>query len=58
MAVVAAVAVMSALAAAGPTATGAVAVEPGPDKPTIRYTEYGIPHIIASDWEGLGTGYG
>lgn len=28
------------------------------DEPTIRYTEYGIPHIIASDWEGLGTGYG
>ncbi|MGQ4409683.1 penicillin acylase family protein [[Kitasatospora] papulosa] len=31
---------------------------PGPDEPTIRWTEYGIPHIIASDWEGLGTGYG
>lgn len=27
-------------------------------KPTIRYTEYGIPHIIASDWAGLGEGYG
>nr|MDT0526992.1 hypothetical protein [Streptomyces sp. DSM 41633] len=26
---------------------------PGPDEPTIRWTEYGIPHIIASDWEGL-----
>ncbi|MFJ7216701.1 penicillin acylase family protein [Amycolatopsis sp. NPDC098790] len=35
-------------------ATTAAAADP----PTIRYTEYGIPHIIASDWEGLGTGYG
>lgn len=58
MAVTAAVAVMSTLAATGATVTGASAAEPGPDKPTIRYTEYGIPHIIASDWEGLGTGYG
>ncbi|MFD3609984.1 penicillin acylase family protein [Streptomyces atroolivaceus] len=58
MAVTAAVAVMSTLAATGTTVTGASAAEPGPDKPTIRYTEYGIPHIIASDWEGLGTGYG
>ncbi|MFG2640522.1 penicillin acylase family protein [Streptomyces sp. NPDC048370] len=68
MAVMAAVAAMSTLAATGSTATGSTAtgstargpaaVVPGPDKPTIRYTEYGIPHIIASDWEGLGTGYG
>ncbi|MFC8595185.1 penicillin acylase family protein [Streptomyces atroolivaceus] len=58
MAVTAAVAVMSTLTATGTTVTGASAAEPGPDKPTIRYTEYGIPHIIASDWEGLGTGYG
>lgn len=58
MAVLAAVAVMSTSAAAGSTATGAAAAGPGPEKPTIRYTEYGIPHIIASDWEGLGTGYG
>ncbi|WP_455678804.1 penicillin acylase family protein [Streptomyces atroolivaceus] len=58
MAVTAAVAVMSTLAATGATVTGASAAEPGPDKPAIRYTEYGIPHIIASDWEGLGTGYG
>ncbi|MEU8516510.1 penicillin acylase family protein [Kitasatospora sp. NPDC048722] len=38
----------------------APAAAPGaaPDKPTIRYTEYGIPHIIASNWEGLGEGYG
>ncbi|MCY0951394.1 penicillin acylase family protein [Streptomyces sp. H27-S2] len=55
MAATAAVAVMSTLAATGsqpPTQAQA------PDKPTIRYTEYGIPHIIASDWKGLGTGYG
>ncbi|MEU8437264.1 penicillin acylase family protein [Streptomyces sp. NPDC029216] len=39
-------------------ATGAPAPGQAPDKPTIRYTEYGIPHIIASDWAGLGTGYG
>ncbi|WP_442813508.1 penicillin acylase family protein [Streptomyces sp. NBC_01754] len=58
MAAMAAVAVMSTLAATGVTVTGAAAAEPGPDRPTIRYTEYGIPHIIASDWEGLGTGYG
>ncbi|MFD9928668.1 penicillin acylase family protein [[Kitasatospora] papulosa] len=57
MAVVAAVAVMSTLAAGG-TAAGGTGTAPGPDEPTIRWTEYGIPHIIASDWEGLGTGYG
>lgn len=55
--VAAVVAVMSTVAATGSTAaTGGGAA--GPDRPTIRYTEYGIPHIIASDWEGLGTGYG
>ncbi|MDJ0385555.1 penicillin acylase family protein [Streptomyces sp. G-G2] len=68
MAVVAAVAVMSTMAATGSSATGSSATGSsvpgsraagqGPDKPTIRYTEYGIPHIIASDWAGLGTGYG
>ncbi|WP_251056103.1 penicillin acylase family protein [Streptomyces sp. ISL-94] len=58
MAVTAAVAVMSTMAATGSAATRSAAAEPGPDKPTIRYTEYGIPHIIASNWEGLGTGYG
>ncbi|MFF9147446.1 penicillin acylase family protein [Streptomyces sp. NPDC014861] len=56
MAVAAAVAVMSTMAATGSTAATRPAA--GPDRPTIRYTEYGIPHIIASDWEGLGTGYG
>ncbi|MGW0464833.1 penicillin acylase family protein [Streptomyces sp. NPDC003027] len=58
IAVLAAVAVLSTSAATGSTTTGAAAAEPGPDRPTIRYTEYGIPHIIASDWAGLGTGYG
>ncbi|MBT2489621.1 penicillin acylase family protein [Streptomyces sp. ISL-96] len=59
MAVMAAVVVMSSLAATGSAATGVAADDgPGPDKPMIRYTEYGIPHIIASNWEGLGTGYG
>ncbi|MEU6930802.1 penicillin acylase family protein [Streptomyces sp. NPDC046374] len=53
LAVMAAVAVMGTTAVAGPSVA-----EAGPDKPTIRYTEYGIPHIIASTWEGLGTGYG
>ncbi|MFI1809093.1 penicillin acylase family protein [Streptomyces sp. NPDC020422] len=55
LAVMAAVAVMGTTTA---SATGAPAAGPGPDKPTIRYTEYGIPHITASTWEGLGTGYG
>ncbi|MFD5507191.1 penicillin acylase family protein [Streptomyces sp. NPDC127051] len=63
MAVMAAVAVMSTMAAAGSPAAGSSALASatagqGPDKPTIRYTEYGIPHITASNWEGLGTGYG
>ncbi|WP_317453526.1 penicillin acylase family protein [Streptomyces sp. CBMA152] len=58
MAAMAAVAVISTMTAAGPGATAAPAAVQGPDKPTIRYTEYGIPHIIASNWEGLGTGYG
>lgn len=58
MAVLAVVAVMSTLAATGSEAAEPAGVEPGPLKPTIRYTEYGIPHIVASDWEGLGTGYG
>ncbi|MFI6144597.1 penicillin acylase family protein [Streptomyces sp. NPDC051109] len=63
MAVMAAVAVLSTMAAAvspaaGASALAAAAAGQGPDKPTIRYTEYGIPHITASNWEGLGTGYG
>ncbi|MFJ6793596.1 penicillin acylase family protein [Streptomyces sp. NPDC091268] len=62
VAVVAAVAVIGTMAAAGSPAAGSpggpAAAGQGPDQPTIRYTEYGIPHIIASNWEGLGTGYG
>ncbi|MGP2442722.1 penicillin acylase family protein [Streptomyces sp. JW3] len=49
------VAALAALAVMGPQTAAA---QTGPDAPTIRYTEYGIPHIIASDYEGLGTGYG
>ncbi|MFE7600091.1 penicillin acylase family protein [Streptomyces sp. NPDC057494] len=56
VAVMAAVAVLGTTAVAGSPATASAAA--GPDRPTIRYTEYGIPHIIASDWEGLGQGYG
>ncbi|ROQ27303.1 penicillin amidase [Streptomyces sp. PanSC19] len=58
MAVLAAAAVMGTTAVAGAPVTASPAVAQGPDRPTIRYTEYGIPHIIASDWEGLGAGYG
>ncbi|MFI6051077.1 penicillin acylase family protein [Streptomyces violascens] len=58
IAVAAAVAVIGTMTAAGSPGAGAPAAAQGPDKPTIRYTEYGIPHIIASNWEGLGTGYG
>nr|WP_189959649.1 penicillin acylase family protein [Streptomyces violascens] len=58
MAVVSAVAVIGTMTAAGSPGAGSSAAAQGPDKPTIRYTEYGIPHIIASNWEGLGTGYG
>ncbi|MFH9736265.1 penicillin acylase family protein [Streptomyces roseolus] len=55
------VAVAALVAVASTTAIGgapAGAAATAPERPTIRYTEYGIPHIIASDWEGLGTGYG
>ncbi|MFE2876118.1 penicillin acylase family protein [Streptomyces roseus] len=58
VAAVAVIAVVSTMAAAGPVPARSAAAVRAPDKPTIRYTEYGIPHIIASDWEGLGTGYG
>ncbi len=40
------------------TVTVPAAAVTAPDKPTIRYTEYGIPHIIASNLTDLGTGYG
>ncbi|MER7403722.1 penicillin acylase family protein [Streptomyces sp. NPDC000070] len=40
------------------TAQPSQAAATGPPSATIRYTEYGIPHIIASDYRGLGYGYG
>ncbi|GAA4202138.1 penicillin acylase family protein [Actinocatenispora rupis] len=54
----AAVAVVVATATLTTAATARPDTAQGPDKPTIRYTEYGIPHIIASTFEGLGEGYG
>ncbi|MFF8593051.1 penicillin acylase family protein [Streptomyces sp. NPDC015220] len=53
MAVMAAVAMMSTTTAAASSAAGK-----GGAEAVIRYTEYGIPHITASSWEGLGLGYG
>ncbi|MGW0538456.1 penicillin acylase family protein [Streptomyces sp. NPDC003032] len=45
--------------AAAPTVVPASADQgPGPSDVVIRYTEYGIPHIQASDYRGLGLGYG
>lgn len=36
--------------------------DPQPDPPTftanLRFTEFGIPHVQASDWAGLGYGHG
>ncbi|MEM8498757.1 MAG: penicillin acylase family protein [Pseudomonadota bacterium] len=36
--------------------------DPEPDPPTfsanLRFTEFGIPHVQASDWAGLGYGHG
>ncbi|HEU5472400.1 MAG TPA: penicillin acylase family protein [Actinophytocola sp.] len=63
-----AVAVAAAMATVLTTITGAAAAEPA-DGATelrdarglaadIRYTEYGIPHIKANDFAGLGYGYG
>ncbi|MBD0691925.1 penicillin acylase family protein [Streptomyces sp. CBMA123] len=57
VAVMAAMALMGTMAAVGAPAATATAAS-GPDKPTIRYTEYGIPHIIASTLGGIGEGYG
>ncbi|MFI6025306.1 penicillin acylase family protein [Amycolatopsis magusensis] len=50
-----AVAVVALATTATVTAT-APGAEPGAT--TIRYTEFGIPHITASSFEGLGEGYG
>lgn len=46
MAVMAAVAMMSTTTVAASSAAGE-----GSAEATIRYTEYGIPHITASSWE-------
>ncbi|WP_020666302.1 penicillin acylase family protein [Amycolatopsis nigrescens] len=39
------------------TSAPAVA-EAGGARSTIRYTEHGVPHIVAKDFDGLGYGYG
>ncbi|SEF32991.1 acyl-homoserine-lactone acylase [Amycolatopsis pretoriensis] len=36
----------------------AAAGEEGSGKAVLRYTEHGIPHIVAKDFAGLGYGYG
>lgn len=36
----------------------AAAGEEGSSKAVLRYTEHGIPHIVAKDYTGLGYGYG
>lgn len=38
--------------------TTSVTQTPGHGAAVIRRTEYGIPHILASDFDGLGYGYG
>lgn len=38
--------------------TGNARADSGPYQATIRRTEYGIPHILAHDFGGLGYGYG
>jgi acyl-homoserine-lactone acylase len=46
---------------AGIIATGVAYADPRPQHgpaATIRYTEYGIPHVIADDYAGLGRGVG
>ncbi|MET8013976.1 penicillin acylase family protein [Streptomyces sp. NPDC005271] len=43
--------------AAVPASTAATAA-PADGRAVIQYTEYGIPHITASDYEGLGYGSG
>jgi acyl-homoserine-lactone acylase len=49
-------AVLAVLTAGGAPAVGRPT---GPDaRATLRYTEYGIPHILARDFAGLGLGYG
>ncbi|WP_223198593.1 penicillin acylase family protein [Solihabitans fulvus] len=58
MAVAAAVLALATMAVTGTVVVRSAAADGAPDRPTIRYTEYGIPHIIAAGWAGLGEGYG
>ncbi|MFD5248017.1 penicillin acylase family protein [Amycolatopsis sp. NPDC058340] len=48
----------AALAVSGLTTGVSSADELGRSRAVIRYTEYGIPHIAAKDFDGLGYGYG
>ncbi|NUP52260.1 MAG: hypothetical protein HOW97_33795 [Catenulispora sp.] len=41
-----------------PAASAQDGEQPGSDSVQIRRTEYGIPHILAQDYSGLGYGYG
>ncbi|MBI4730092.1 MAG: penicillin acylase family protein [Acidobacteria bacterium] len=47
-----------AIALAAPTVSGVAAGSEEPLNATIRRTAYGTPHILASDYAGLGYGYG
>ncbi|WP_439382283.1 penicillin acylase family protein [Amycolatopsis lexingtonensis] len=40
------------------TTLGTAVAEAGQEKAVLRYTEHGIPHIVAKDFAGLGYGYG
>jgi acyl-homoserine-lactone acylase len=50
--------VLTAMSLAVPAASASESgVDLGP-RATIRYTEHGIPHIVANNYDGLGYGYG
>ncbi len=46
------------LLAAPGTPAAAAPAPPGPGGAVIRYTEHGVPHVLARDFTGLGYGYG
>ncbi|GAA3170765.1 MULTISPECIES: penicillin acylase family protein [Streptomyces] len=46
------------LAVPGATTAAAAPEKDGPTRATIRYTEYGVPHILADNYTDLGYGYG
>ncbi|GIG90337.1 penicillin acylase family protein [Plantactinospora endophytica] len=52
------VALLAAATAAAPYAPAGAAAGGSGFRSVIRYTEYGIPHIVAADFRGLGYGYG